>query len=311
MQNVYRAAGLFSVALVALTACGSADEEPSEENTQEETTQESAAPEETTQEETGEEEPTQEETAQEEAAPELAQIEDEIWDASAEQDSVSISGEMTAALMGWDSRSVDEDSEQQSDGAENVDVTITGDGEGQGSIYRVGDVLDFVIFGDDVYQSVDSVVAEYELSQPPEGTEAPTSEEVRQAFEAEGTWANVGPTGRSYVETPAEFVTNFHEGILASSGMDSMSEAGLDGESETRDGQNVWVYRMEQGEEFIELVVNADESQPLLRNLSYDMSGNEFDVNFSDWNEAEAPQEPEAEEVIEPDEVQVILDSLG
>lgn len=321
MHNVYRAAGLFGVALLALTACGSADEEMPEETAQEtaqdETAQNGAAEEDTdSEEETGPQDEAADETQQgsgddDDQAPQLAEIEDEVWDASASQDSVNISGEMAAALFGWDSLSAEEEPDEQAEGAENVDVTIAGDSEGQGSIYQVGDVFDYVIFGDDIYQSVDSVVAEYELSQPPEGTEAPTSAEVRQAFEAEGSWANVGPTGRDYVETPADFVTNFHEGFLATSGLDSLSDAGLEGASDTRDGQNVWVYRTDQGEDFIELVVNADESQPLLRKLSYDMGGNEFDVDFSDWNEAEAPQEPAEEEVIDPDEVGVILDSLG
>lgn len=321
MHNVYRAAGLFGVALLALTACGSADEEMPEETAQEtaqdETAQNGAAEEDTdSEEETGPQDEAADETQQgsgddDAQAPQLAEIEDEVWDASASQDSVNISGEMAAALFGWDSLSAEEEPDEQAEGAENVDVTIAGDSEGQGSIYQVGDVFDYVIFGDDIYQSVDSVVAEYELSQPPEGTEAPTSAEVRQAFEAEGSWANVGPTGRDYVETPADFVTNFHEGFLATSGLDSLSDAGLEGASDTRDGQNVWVYRTDQGEDFIELVVNADESQPLLRKLSYDMGGNEFDVDFSDWNEAEAPQEPAEEEVIDPDEVGVILDSLG
>ncbi|GAA4836909.1 hypothetical protein GCM10023354_16340 [Garicola koreensis] len=323
MHNAYRAAGLFSVALLGLTACGFADEQTPEDSAPEETAPEETAPEETAPEETAEDGAaqdgaSQESTDSEEAsgdsaaqAPQLAEIEEEVWDASASQDSVNISGEMAAALFGWDSLSAEEDPDEQAEAAENVEVTIAGDSAGDGSIYQVGDVFDYVIFGDDIYQSVDSVVAEYELSQPPEGTEAPTTAEVRQAFEAEGSWANVGPAGRDYVETPADFVTNFHEGFLATSGLDSLSDAGLEGASDTRDGQDVWVYRTDQGEDFIELVVNADESQPLLRKLSYDMGGNEFDVDFSDWNEAEAPQEPAAEEVIEPDEVRVILDSLG
>lgn len=318
MQTVYRATGLVGVALLALTACGSADDDASDETAQEEADQDGTA-QEADQEEAdqGDGDPDQVEDPQESSGdagsqvPDLADIEDEVWDASASQDSVNISGEMAASLFGFDSLSAEDDSDQQTGAAENVSVTVAGDGEGQGSVYRVGEVFDYVIFGDDIYQSVDSVVAEYEISQPPEGTEAPPSEEVRQAFEAEGSWANVGPAGRNYVETPADFVTNFHEGFLATSGLDSLSEAGLEGESDTRDGQNVWVYRMEQDEDFIELVVKADESQPLLNKLSYDMAGNEFSVNFSDWNEAEAPQEPPAEEVIDPEEVQVILDSLG
>lgn len=313
MQNIYRAAGLFGVALLALTACGPADEEASEDTPPEETAQEEAD-----QDGAAQEDPAEEEADPQQGAgdgdpqpPELTEIEDEILDASVSQDSVDISGEIAAALFGFDSLAVEEDPDQQADAAQSVDVTVAGDAEGEGSIYQVGDVFDFVIFGDDIYQSVDSVVAEYELSQPPEGTEAPTSAEIRQAFEAEGSWANVGPAGRDYVETPADFVTNFYEGFLATSELDALSDAGLEGQSETRDGQNVWVYRMEQSEDFIELVVNADESEPLLRKLSYDMAGNDFEVNFSDWNEAAAPQEPDAEEVIEPDEVQVILDSLG
>src|SRR5699024_4714032 len=98
MHNVYCAAGLFGVALLALTACGPADDGASEEPAPPETAEEGAPEEDSAPDEEEVPEGPGDEAPQ---VPELEEIEDEIWDASAAQDSVSISGEMPASLFGW------------------------------------------------------------------------------------------------------------------------------------------------------------------------------------------------------------------
>lgn len=292
MRTLTQTVGLCGVVLLALTACESTNEEPPEDDSQEDAA-----------EDIGGEDDRQ--------PAELEEIQDRIWDSSTTQESVSISGEVSASLVGWDTLEDGEDPDSDAAGAQNIDISVAGDAAGEGSAYQRGEVFEYLIFGDDIYQSVDSVVAEYELSQPPEGTDPPPSQEVRRAFEAEGSWANVGPAARDYVETPADVVVTLREGVLDAAEVDSLAELGLEGDSDTRDGNRVWVYRMDQGEEFIEVVVNADENEPLLRQLSFSSGSNRVDLDFNEWNAAEAPQEPEAEEVIEPDEVQVILDSLS
>lgn len=312
MNMLTRTTGL-CVALLALSACESADQETPEDPGQQSAAEETAPEEGVEPNEGSNQEEDSEGGAGDDApsVPQLAEIEGHIWDVATSQDSVSISGEVSASVVGWDHLESDENSDQHADGAERVDITAGGHSEGEGSVYQVGDVFDYVIFGDDIYQSVDSVVAEYELSQPPEGTDVPASEDVREAFEAEGSWANVGPVGRDYVETPADLIANFDDELRSVADVGSLSEAGLTGESSTVDGEHVWVYRSDQAEWFIELVVAADEEEPLLRQISYDLDGDWADVDFRDWNEAEAPQEPAVEEVIEPDEVQDILETLG
>lgn len=332
MSTFYRTTGLFGVALLALTACEPAGDTAPDDDAQEAVDPdgaedqgnqpgEIAGDEDEETEDSGDEQPA-EDTRE---VPELADIEEDMWESSTSQASVSITGELSAALLGWDSMDAEAEAEQdgeseegggESEGgdsegeAEMLDITVAGDLQGGGSVYQIGDVFDYVIFDDDVYQSVDSVVAEYEFTQP-EDAETPESEEVRDAFETEGSWANWGEAGRDYVETPEEFIRNFEEGFLESSGMDSLSEAQLTGEVDTQDGENVWVYSHEEGEDFLEVVVLADENEPLLVGLNYDIEGNQVSIDFQDWNETDEPEEPEDEEVIEPEDAEEIVQSLG
>lgn len=329
MNTFYRTTGLFGAALLALTAC-----EPADETTPDDEAQDAVDPDgaedqgnqpgeiagddvdEEETEDTGDEQPA-EDTRD---VPELAEIEEDIWESSTSQSSVSITGELSAALLGWDAMDdsaeadQDEDSEEDDgdseDQSEMLDIAVAGDLEGDGSVYQIGDVFDYVIFDDDVYQSVDSIVAEYELAQPEEA-ETPESEEVRDAFEPEGSWANWGEAGREYVETPEEFIRNFEEGFLETSGMDSLADAELSAEVDTQDGENVWVYSHEEGEDFFELVVLADDSEPLLVGLNYDIEGNQLSLDFQDWNETDEPDEPEDDEVIEQEDAEEIVQSLG
>lgn len=336
MRTLYRTTGLFGVALLALTACEPADETTPDDDAQEAVDPDGAEDqgnqpgeiagdeidEDDETEDAGDEQPA-EDTRE---VPELTDIEEDMWESSTSQASVSITGELSAALLGWDTMDAeaeadqddesdqDEDSEENNgdseDQAEMLDITVAGELQGEGSVYQIGDVFDYVIFDDDVYQSVDSIVAEYELTQP-EDAETPESEEVREAFEPEGSWANWGEAGREYVETPEEFIRNFEEGFLETSGMDSLADAELTGEVDTQDGENVWVYSYEEGDDFLELVVLADDNEPLLVGLNYDMDGNQLSIDFQDWNETDEPEEPEDDEVIEPEDAEEIVQSLG
>lgn len=329
MNTFYRTTGLFGAALLALTACEPVGETAPDDEAQDAVDPDGAEdqgnqPGEIAGDDVDEEET--EDTGGEQPAedtrdvPELAEIEEDIWESSTSQSSVSITGELSAALLGWDAMDdsaeadQDEDSEEDDgdseDEAEMLDIAVAGDLEGDGSVYQIGDVFDYVIFDDDVYQSVDSIVAEYELTQP-EDAETPESEEVRDAFESEGSWANWGEAGREYVETPEEFIRNFEEGFLETSGMDSLADAELSAEVDTQDGENVWVYSHEEGEDFFELVVLADDSEPLLVGLNYDIEGNQLSLDFQDWNETDEPDEPEDDEVIEQEDAEEIVQSLG
>src|SRR5699024_5896236 len=115
MHNVYSAAGLVGVTLLALAACGSAEEQTPETNSPEESAPQESAEDNAAQNDSDQNgadqesaEPAEETSPQDEATdeaqqgsgdnaaqvPELAEIEDEVWDVSASQDSVNITGEM-------------------------------------------------------------------------------------------------------------------------------------------------------------------------------------------------------------------------
>lgn len=329
MKTLYRTTGVFGVALLALTACEPAGDTTPEDDAQEDVDLDGAEDQgdrpgeiagDDTEDEEAEEEGDEQPAESTRDVPDIGEIEEDMWESSTSQQSVTISGELSAALLEWDAPESqveadpdDEDPDEDdadADEEEMLEVTVAGDLEGEGSIYRIGDVLDYVIFGDDVYQTVDSLVAEYEITQPEEA-EVPEADEVREAFEEQGSWANWGQTGREYVETPEEFIRNFQEGFLAESGMESLSEIELNGEVDTQDGENVWVYRTEQEEDFLELVVLAEESEPLLMGVNYEIEGDEVRFSFSEWNDAEEPEEPEDDETIDPEETEEILQSLG
>lgn len=318
MRTFYRTAGIFGVALLTLTACETAGETQPEQDTGQEGADPDGAedqgnpPEEIADEDDeGEDEEEDPESAEDSGEPpDLAEIEDDVWEASTAQDSVTITGHISPELLGWEDPGAVNDSDEEAAESDPVEVTSAGDLEGDGAIYQVGDVFDYVLFGDDIYQTVDSVVAEYEMAQPEEA-ESPDADEVREAFDSEGSWVNWGEAGQEYVETPQQFISNFQEEFLRSSDMDSFSELGLEGQSDTEDGEDAWTYRTEQGEDFVELVVLADHSEPLLMGLSYDIGGYEFQIDFSEWNDSEEPEEPEQDEVIPPEEAESIVQSLG
>lgn len=327
MKAAYRTTGIFGVTLLALTACGPGDETADQDQVQESFDSDSAEDQggspEATAENGGQEqngsgsggtEGADERPAEDSAeVPQLADIEQEVWESSTNQESVTITGEASASLLGLPTPETEGDEQGQGstegDQAQVVDISAVGNLEGSGATYQVGEIFEYVVFDDDVYQSVDSIVAEYEFSQP-EGTDAPEPDEIRAAFEAEGTWANWGEAGRDYLETPGEFISNFHEGFLSTSGMDSFAELGLTGEADSQDGEDVWVYQRNQGEDFIEMVVLSDQDEPLLRTLNYSLQGQQFSADFSDWNETDPPPRPAEAEVIAPQDAEAVLQSV-
>lgn len=332
MTMIWRSTAILSVGLLTLSACQPPADQTTDDPGQEDLDPSGAQDQGNRPGEIAGEDSEDQEGAQPDGSasdvPDFAEIEEEIWEESASQDSVHITGEVSPALLGWADAELDgpledeagagdpEDQETQEEtddpgdqAAEPVQLTISGNSEGEGSVYRVGEVLDFLIFGDDVYQSVDSVVAEYE-HRAPEEVEAPSAAEIREAFEAEGSWADFGPTGREHVETPAEFMQNLRSGFLQSAELDALAEADLQGSVDTREGENVWVYTAEEQDAAVEIAVAAEEGEPLLQQLVLQVDGERFEVTFTDWNEASEPEEPAEEEVIAPEEVEALLQSL-
>lgn len=322
-----KATGLTAAALLALTACQGVGDEGPDDGGQEGLDPDGAEDQGDRPDEIADDEDQEDmEDPEDEDVPDLEDIEDTIWESLTAQESVHIRGEISAVLLGLedppgsglDQEEDDENAEgngeenEEDSLAEDLDtlpVTISGDVEGEQFRYTIGDVWDFVVFEEDVYQSVESIVVEYELEQPP-GAEVPEPEEVREAFEEEGSWANWGAEGRQFVQAPPEFLSTVNTSLLDAEDVSSWADAELEGHAETRGEEEVWRYSREDAEGHLELVVLADEDEPLLVELSYLSGDTEAELTFSDWNDVQTPERPDETEVIAPEDVQMLLQDL-
>lgn len=314
------------LALWGLTACG--NDEPGEPDetagATEEPTEDATEP---AQDETANAEADADEPAAEADAPAFDDVRDAIWSASQAQESVRITGDMADpnATLNEESAEIDdedsdedsdespeEDTDGESDEAELLSLSVYGDLAGEASAFELGDVYEYRVFGDEVLQSVDSLANEYEAIQP-EGTESPDAEEIRSAFSAEGSWANLGPAAQGAVETPGIFLANLEQGFTqAQEQAEDESATEWEVESDVHEGEDVWVYSRGESGNGSFITVLADEQEPLLVHLGYEFPGQPAtSIEFLDWNETDGPERPEDDEVISPEEVQSILQELG
>lgn len=332
-----RTTGIFGVAVLALTACGADDDDAQDDvndSGQEDVDPDGAEDQGDTPGEIADEEgeePDSDEDEDEEAgdAPDLADIEDSVWETSSSQDSVTITSDIPASMMGMEDVTQEEEMEDLGEeGDEDADaeaeemdepeeemlqVVVAGDMTGDGSVWQLDDLVDYLLYdeGEAIYQTVESFIEEYREFQPDEAA-GPDADQLREELESQGSWVDVTTTLSGQIETPQQYVENFRTEMLASAGMESLAETGISGETDSRDGEDVWVYREEMGDEFIEFVIMADEDEPLLSEISMDSEGVEISITFNDWNESEdtAEDEPEDDDVIDEEELESIAQGL-
>ncbi|KUG58655.1 hypothetical protein AVL63_00855 [Nesterenkonia jeotgali] len=301
--------GLLGLTLLALTACGD-DEATSESAPAAEQTDDAG---ETQDVATSEPAETEEGAAVEgddapEEAPAIAEINEDIWESSLNQDSVSVSADVLLSAIGEGAETLGEGTYGESGEGEVIQVELSGDMEGDGYTYTIADgLIDLLVFSDMALQSTDSVVAEYESLQ--EEGQGASPEELREAVEAEGDWVDITSLAPQF-ETPREFIENLRAGMMASSDGEDLSDWDATGEADTRDGEDVWVYSDEGGEESLEIVVRADSEEPVLMEIRGDNAGQETSVTFTSWNEADAPDRPADDTIIGEEEFQGITSSM-
>lgn len=322
MDRFYRATGVFGVALLALTACGDSGEggdDYPEDNAPEGVDPSGAEQQGNYSDEIAGEEgdnvasPVPDDETMD--PPALNEIIDQIWETSAEQDSVTINVAVTAEALEQAQENLGGTQEEgdlphvedTEDEAEDVQLTIAGDLNGEGSTYTQEGGGEYLVFdeGEQYLQTVDTFVSDYQADAEAQGVTAEIApEDLRDALSAEGDWIEVTPTHAERVETPAQFLENFRNGYGFISGGSEIGDLSAEGEVETRDGENVWVY----AEGGYELVVLADESEPLLMAIAVEDGG--VQVDFSDWNETDAPERPEDDTIIFADELEAIIQPL-
>ncbi|MBO0594849.1 hypothetical protein I2485_00360 [Nesterenkonia sp. E16_7] len=303
--------GLLGIALLALTACG--EDEGTNTSTPD---TEQAEDDSDAQDGTGSEpaETDEEATSDEnddddsEEAPGIEEIHEDLWESSLNQESVSISADVLLSAIGEGSEALEQGSDGEGDDDEVIQVEISGDMDGDGYTYTMADgVIDLLVFSDVALQSADSVVAEYEGYQDAEQGASP--EELREAVEAEGDWVDITSLAAQF-ETPRGFIENFRASMMASSDGEDLSDWDAQGEVDTHDGEDVWVYSEEGNEESLEIIVRADFSEPVLMEIRANNAGQETSVTFTSWNESDAPDRPADETIISEEEFQGIEDSM-
>ena len=89
-------------------------------------------------------------------------------------------------------------------------------------------------------------------------------------------------------------------------GVEELSALDAEGEPGTHEGEDVWVYESEE----VELIILADEEEPLPLLFDIRIEGAEFQVEFLDWNASEEPERPDEQDVYSLEEIQDLVTSI-
>lgn len=360
-RRIAKATGLVGVGMLALTGCeGTAEEQQDvQEDGQEGADPDGAEGEHPEPDEIADDEDEEDDDEEDGVgaaeAPDLADLEDEIWEAALDQESVHLhvtQEEMPEELVeefedddaaaplrsgadaderdpddhglddgGPDDAGADEDGtdEDGSDGDRNdepsagdpeVELTYTGDlaGEGSSAEYSYGEFGGverqgtFLSFGDAQYQSRDGFISDLLLSAP-EDAEIP-EEEIAEAFDRD--WIDHSDFEIMMNYTAEQHIEEIRDNLSLVIQEDSLADLDAEGSEGTHEGEDVWIYETDD----IELIVLADEDEPLMLSLDIGIEGIESSVLFSEWNESESPEEPEEDEVYTAEEALDLVEQL-
>lgn len=297
----FRLIGLLGVGLLALTGCGDGDSDPDPEPDE---TQTPESPEGTDDPDPDSSEEDPDDDAG--APPAMDELEDDLWDAITEQDSVSMRVEQPEPV---DDESAPGTPPEGGEGQDQLVFDYSGQIHGEGSQlkYSVQGLEDTVlVFEDTGYQTVDGVVSDFE-SQVPPGQEAPFEpEEFRDELESEGSWVEIDLEQAELQLTTADYVENVQGNMEDILGTPSLGSLDLTAETQTQDGTQVWVYSDDQ----YEITTTADAENPLLMSIEITDSPFASTIHFSDWNASDSPETPPEDEIVDLDTVQQIVTRL-
>ena len=279
-------------------------------------------------------------------APALEDIEDEIWDSSLDQESVTLhvvqqqpeedfgdredngllgltpqaddddgsdqDGDEDSGRDDEDSDRDDEDSNRDDEDAmARYELVYTGDLTGAGSSveYDYGEVDgvehqgEILSFEDSAFQSADSFISDLLLSAP-EDIELPEQDEIEEAVDRE--WIDHTDFEIQMNHTAEQYLEELQDSTEMLLLEDSLADLDAEASEGTHDGQDVWIYETED----VEIVVLADEEEPLLLVMDIDTQGIESTIEFTEWNESEGPEAPEDDEVYSAEEAMEIVEDL-
>ncbi|GAA3284554.1 hypothetical protein [Nesterenkonia halobia] len=249
-------AGVVLAALLALTGCGAGGDSASGEEAS------SGGP-------SAESSAEDADTPDVPEAPAYAEIETDLWDTMQQADSVAITGEMPGTFLN-----------SEDDGEVRLVYEFSGAVDGSDATYRA--VRDETVIsrarlvGDAYYEPAPILLGS--LSRAVESTEIPE----RARDEAAGKWVEWEEEEGVESRTTERFLEHLRRAL---EGRDPLVT--FDGETRTRDGEEVWVY----SDGVFEVVVRPGE-EPVLLSCVGDARDGTFELTFSDWNSSEGPGAP-------------------
>ena len=261
-------------------------------------------------------------------APALEDIEDEIWDSSLDQESVTLhvvqeqpeedvgdrdgDGPLGQSPRADDEDDAEEDDPDEDDAAQTqYELVYTGDLTGEGSsveydydefdgVAHQGQILSFE---DSAFQSADSFISDLLLSAP-EDVELPEQDEIEGAIDRD--WIDHTDFEIQMHHTAEQYLEELRDNTEMLLLEDSLADLDAEVSEGTHDGEDVWIYESDD----VELIVLADEEEPVLLVMDVDVQGIESTIEFTEWNESEGPEEPEEEEIYSAEEAMEIVEEL-
>lgn len=235
--------------------------------------------------------------------PEFSEIEEDVWTAMEEADSVTIDG---GALIGQAALEEAESDPVFSDVGldEGDEVTATVQGAVDGSAIEMdismGEEMQVqaVQVDGSTYMDATIVTDAMALSAGDLAGDELDAEALAEemAAELEGQWVESPGNGGLTMKDPFDGIRD----VLGDRTQD------LDGSTQERDGVEAHVYTNgEEGDDEVEIVVSADEEEPYLLSATYDGGT----VTFSDWNETQLPEAP-SESVTEVELQQLFMEHI-
>lgn len=265
--------------------------------------------------------------------PALEEIEDDVWDASLGQESVTLRSTQDQMVGGSeeledldDIDDIDDDTsalsavspqddEPQGDDHDGddgeIELVYTGEMTGEGSAmeFTLGDVDgtefhgEYLSFGDTVYQSTEGFITDL-LIGAPEDVEVPEREEIDDAFELD--WVDHSGFETTLNHTAEQYLEEIRDSLDLLIGEDELADLDAEGSEGTHEGEDVWIYETDD----VEIIVLADEEEPLLLHVDVDRDDVEASIELTEWNESEDPEEPDSDDVYSAEEAMEIVEGL-
>ncbi|GAB3192306.1 hypothetical protein [Nesterenkonia suensis] len=221
-------------------------------------------------------------------APEITDIEDDLWRAMEEAESVVLEVDIPA-----DEAQVEGPEQIDAEEGERFTQHFSGQMDGSGLIMRQefgGEATEMITFEDATYVRGEDELAAVAEQFPGEIDEDELAEEF------EGKWVDYSDVLPEGFTITAE-IDDFRRSLEDGGGFGE-----LEGQTETREGEEVWVYT----DDLRELVIRAGE-EPVLLSVQAESESGRIEMHLSDWNAAEEPERPAEEDILSMEDLEDIL----